>query len=175
MRSASTSSTLANGPKRALLPNPSLQPLPWRLLDASGVARAEGRTIVIGADEASGESLHLIDFSDFAGTGIDYRLNVGNAQSRTFRIAPDLYARLPFDALSYFYHNRASTPIEALRRRRTLGTVVGLAPDRATAFDLTRTAIAGPAATTRSTSAAAGTMPATMENMSSMAASRPGP
>jgi endoglucanase len=156
---------LADGPKRALLPNPSPTPLPWRLLDESGVARAEGSTTALGADEASGERLHLIDFSDFSGTGDNYRLTVGDAQSRAFRIAPDLYARLPFDALSYFYHNRASTPIEArFAGGERWARPAGHAPDRATCISgSTRAAIAGRAATTRSTSAAAGTMPATME------------
>ena len=46
---------------------------------------------------------------------------------------PDLYARLPFDALSYFYHNRASTPIEArFAGGERWARPAGHAPDRAT-------------------------------------------
>ena len=124
---------LPDGPKRALLPSEASTPLSWRLLDEAGEARAEGRTTVIGNDTASGERLHLIDFSDFSQTGNRYRLAVGDARSRQFRIAPDLYARLPFDALAYFYHNRASTPIEArFAGDERWARPAGHAPDRAT-------------------------------------------
>nr|WP_114953256.1 glycoside hydrolase family 9 protein [Sphingosinicella terrae] len=104
---------LPDEPKRALLPSQAATPLPWRLLDEAEQPRAQGETVVIGPDAASGETLHLIDFSGFDGTGSGFRLEAGAARSRPFRIAPDLYARLPFDALAYFYHNRAGTPIEA--------------------------------------------------------------
>jgi len=124
---------LPDGPRRALLPDASATPLPWRLLDGSGEVRAEGMTGVIGEDEASGERLHLIDFSDFAAPGENYRLAAGDARSRRFRIAADLYARLPFDALAYFYHNRASTPIEArFAGGERWARPAAHAPDRAT-------------------------------------------
>ena len=125
---------LPDGPKRALLPNESL--------DAAAVAAARRKRArpapraarpSIGNDAASGEPLHLIDFSDFSQTGNRYRLAVGDARSREFRIAPDLYARLPFDALAYFYHNRASTPIEArFAGGERWARPAGHAPDRAT-------------------------------------------
>jgi len=104
---------IPNGPKRAVLANPSTTPLPWRLTDASGAVRAEGRTRVVGDDAASGEHVHLVDFSAFQSIGDGFRIAVGDVQSRPFRIAPNLYDRLPFDALAYFYHNRSGTPILA--------------------------------------------------------------
>src|SRR5690348_11694795 len=91
---------LPDGPKRALYPNPAVTPLRWQLVDASGAVRVSGETRVLGNDAASGEHLHLIDFSSFAGSGEGYRLVIGEARSRPIRIAADLYARLPYDALA---------------------------------------------------------------------------
>lgn len=102
-----------NGPKRAIAPHPSRAPLPWRLLDGSGAVRASGRTRVFGADRFSGEHVHQVDFSAFAVPGSGYRLRVGGASSRPFAIRADAYGPLARDALAYFYHNRAGTPIEA--------------------------------------------------------------
>ena len=103
---------LPAGPKRAIVANASKSPLDWRLLDAAGKLAASGKTQVFGADRHSGEHVHRVDFGAFTGTGRGYRLTVAGAQSRPFPIATDIYARLPYDALAYFYHNRAGTPIE---------------------------------------------------------------
>jgi beta-xylosidase len=124
---------LPDGPKRALLPEPSAAALHWALIDGSGAVRTQGETIVIGDDPASGEHLHLIDFSAFRQAGDTLRLAVGPARSRAFRIGADVFARLPYDALNYFYQSRASIPIEA----RYAGGArwarpAGHAPDRAT-------------------------------------------
>ena len=99
--------------KRAVVPHPSTQPLEWKLVDAAGRTVAQGRTRVSGDDAASGEHVHLVDFSDFEQTGEGYRLMVGERSSRPFPIDPGIYERLQYDALAYFYHNRANTPIEA--------------------------------------------------------------
>ena len=124
---------LPDGPKRALLPSDSAAPLHWELNDRWGVARARGETVVIGDDAASGEHLHLIDFSAWREPGDNFRLVVGAARSRAFRIAPDLYARLPHDALNYFYQSRASLPIEArFAGGSRWARPAGHAPDRAT-------------------------------------------
>lgn len=126
---------LPDGPKRAILPNVATAPLHWRLLDAAGRERLAGETVVTGDDAASGEHLHRIDFGAFDATGEGYRLLVGAAESRPFRIAPDIYARLPFDALAYFYHNRSGTPIEARFAGGAQWTrPAAHAPDRATCF-----------------------------------------
>jgi len=124
---------LPDGPKRALLPSDSTAPLHWQLIDRWGVARAQGETVVIGRDSASGEHLHLIDFSAWWEPGDNFRLAVGAAQSRAFRITPDLYARLPGDALNYFYQSRASMRIEArFAGGARWARPAGHAPDRAT-------------------------------------------
>jgi endoglucanase len=124
---------LPDGPKRALLPDPATAPLRWQLLDAAGAEQASGQTQVLGNDPASGEHLHLIDFSTFAGTGEGYSLVVGEARSRPFAITADLYRRLPFDALAYFYHNRSGIPIEArFAGGERWARPAGHMPDRAT-------------------------------------------
>ncbi|HEX8239937.1 MAG TPA: glycoside hydrolase family 9 protein [Allosphingosinicella sp.] len=104
---------LPDGPKRAMLAHPSEAPLDWRLVDSAGRSRATGRTTVFGDDRWSGEHVHRVDFSGYRKVGSGYRLVVGQAASRAFSISPRLYDRLPSDALAYFYHNRAGTPIEA--------------------------------------------------------------
>jgi endoglucanase len=103
---------LQDGPKLAVLPNASRKPLAWRLVNRSGATVASGRTSVFGADAGSGEHVHRIDFSSFSGSGEGFRLLAAGAESRPFRIGGD-YAPLAKDALAYFYHNRAGTPILA--------------------------------------------------------------
>lgn len=104
---------LPYGPKRAIVPNAATAPLPWRLTDLAGRTVAQGMTQVHGNDPASGEHVHVVHFGAYEGSGEGYRLHVGDAASRAFRIAGDLYERLPFDAFAYFYHNRSGIPIEA--------------------------------------------------------------
>src|SRR3546814_16098798 len=76
---------LPDGPKRALLPDAATAPLGWTLTDAGGATVAQGKTIVIGDDAASGEHLHLIDFGGFKGRGEGFRLHVGARASRPDR------------------------------------------------------------------------------------------
>ena len=123
---------LPKGVKRAIVQNASTQPLEWRLLDASGRSRASGRTIVFGNDKWSGAHVHRVDFGSFGNTGRGYRLVVGGAQSRPFAIAPGTYDRLQYDALAYFYHNRAGTPIEARFVGQPWARPAGHLPERAT-------------------------------------------
>jgi endoglucanase len=104
---------LPDGVKRAILPDKSTAPVTWELLDGSGKAVASGQTSVFGDDPESGEHVHRIDFSSLAGTGQEYRLTADGLASRAFAVAPDIYSRLPHDALEYFYHTRAGIPIEA--------------------------------------------------------------
>ena len=104
---------LPDGVKRAVLPERANAPLGWTLTDAGGRVVASGKTIVVGDDAASGEHLHLIDFSGFAGTGEGFRLHVGERDSRAFAIAPGLYAPVKKAALNYFYQSRAGDRIEA--------------------------------------------------------------
>lgn len=101
------------GPKRAMLGNAATAPLDWQLLNAKGAVVQRGKTSVFGNDTASGEHVHAIDFSGFKRAGKGYRLRVGTAQSRAFDIGPKPRGNLARDAVTFFYHQRAGTPIEA--------------------------------------------------------------
>jgi endoglucanase len=127
----------ANGPKRAILADPSNMPLDWTLTDASGAAVAEGKTKVFGDDAASGEHVHQIDFSTVRKVGDGYRLKVGATESRPFALRAKPDGKLTRAALSFFYQQRASVPIEArFVERPNLARPAGHAPDKATCFNL---------------------------------------
>ncbi len=83
----------------------------WELLDANGEAVASGETVPFGNDRASGEHVHLVDFSAFKTPGTGYVLRVGDERSYPFDIGADLYSRLKYDALAFFYHNRSGIEI----------------------------------------------------------------
>jgi endoglucanase len=126
----------AGGPKRAILADPATAPLAWTLLDTQGISVAQGKTRVFGDDAASGEHLHQIDFSAFHTAGDGYRLKVGGTESRPFALHAEPDGRLTRAALSFFYQQRASVPIEArFVERPNLARPAGHAPDTATCFD----------------------------------------
>ncbi|WP_329114317.1 glycoside hydrolase family 9 protein [Streptomyces sp. NBC_01465] len=102
-----------SGPKKASVVDDSTTPVPWRLLNASGTAVAEGRTRVQGEDAESGDHVHLADFSKVRTVGTGYTLVVGDASSEPFAIADNPYKTLAKDALGFFYASRSGTPIEA--------------------------------------------------------------
>ena len=104
---------LPDGVKMAIAASPSREPLEWRLVDGDERVLASGTTRIFGPDRWSGDHVHQVDFSSFRQPGAAYALNVGTLWSRPFDISPDIYEQLPYDALAYFYHNRAGTPIEA--------------------------------------------------------------
>ena len=82
--------------------------------------------MVLGDDPASGEHLHLIDFGAYRRPGENFRLVVGAARSRPFRIAADLFARLPPRCAQLFLPEPGEHPDRgALRRRRALGAARG--------------------------------------------------
>ena len=58
-----------DAPKRAIVASDAPQPLAWTLVDAAGREQLSGRTIPIGPDKASDQSLHLIDFGALSGPG----------------------------------------------------------------------------------------------------------
>ncbi|MDB5454899.1 MAG: glycosyl hydrolase [Caulobacter sp.] len=126
------------GPKRAIASDPSKTPLPWRLIDASGVTRASGQSQVFGLDAASGDHPHQVDLSDWRTPGQGYRLRVGAHESRPFAIGDHPYGALKRDALAFFYQNRSGVAIEARYvSDPALARPAGHAPDRATCFDKT--------------------------------------
>jgi endoglucanase len=97
--------------KLATLKSAEQTPLAWQLLDASSRVVSEGNTRVYGPDPASGEQLQIIDFSPYEQPGAGYRLRVGDQESHTFAISGELYDKLRYDALAFFYHQRSGIPI----------------------------------------------------------------
>jgi len=99
-------------PKIAIMQASSKLTLKWSLLK-DGQSILEGRTEPLGLSPQANQHFHKIDFSSFVTDGEGYVLRVNDNQSEPFKIGGGLYTQMKYDALSYFYHNRAKDPIEA--------------------------------------------------------------
>jgi endoglucanase len=88
------------------------EPLEWQLVDARDKVRASGKTRPFGEDRAAGERVHQIDFSSFKTAGKGYKIRVGKEESAAFDIGPDVYRRLKYDALAFFYLQRSGIDIK---------------------------------------------------------------
>jgi len=88
-------------------------PIKWELRNEAGVAVHKGETTPFGLDEASGDYVHTIDFSDFSTEGKGYSLvtEFGDI-SYGFDISKSIYSQMKYDALKYFYHARSGIEIE---------------------------------------------------------------
>ncbi|WP_033218548.1 glycoside hydrolase family 9 protein [Kitasatospora phosalacinea] len=104
---------LPDGPKRATVVSSATAPLAWQLRDSSGAQVAAGTTTVHGADQASGQSTHLVDFGAYTGTGTGFTLAVGGQASHPFDISASLYDGLRADSLNFFYQQRSGIAIDA--------------------------------------------------------------
>lgn len=93
--------------KRATVVSSASSPLDFKLLDASGSEVYSGKTTVFGNDKDSGDSVHIIDFSDYKTVGKDFTLSADGKSSYAFDISDDIYHTMTYDALKYFYHNRS--------------------------------------------------------------------
>ena len=98
------------GPKGATVKNKSQTPLRWELIKDKAVV-ASGQTTVYGEDPAAGEHTHVVDFSSYQQPGTGLTLRVDGEESYPFDIRPDLYAKLKYDALAYYYLNRSGTAL----------------------------------------------------------------
>ncbi|UVS79052.1 glycoside hydrolase family 9 protein [Actinokineospora sp. UTMC 2448] len=99
--------------KRASVTSDSTTPLAWTLRDAAGQPVATGQTTPRGNDPLAGESVHVIDFSDFETPGTGYTIAVGDDVSKPFDIGVEEIQSLREASLAYFYHNRSGIEIEA--------------------------------------------------------------
>jgi endoglucanase len=86
--------------------------LPWSLVDGAGKVRATGKTQPFGEDRASGDTVQVIDFSSVTETGKNWRLRAADGESDPFEIGPDVYKKLKYDALSFFYLQRSGVEIK---------------------------------------------------------------
>lgn len=101
------------GPKIASAALEAAAPVSWRLLNSNGETVLSGETAVYGTDTASGDHLHIINFSAYETPGSGYQIVTDELESAPFTIANDIYTALKTDSLAYFYHNRSGIPIEA--------------------------------------------------------------
>ncbi|HVV49680.1 MAG TPA: glycoside hydrolase family 9 protein [Polyangia bacterium] len=99
-------------PKIATVVTAGDAPLAWQLVDAAGKVRASGQTRPFGEDRSSGERVQQIDFSSVTAPGAGLRLRVGAEESFPFAIGRDVYRRLKYDALAFFYLQRSGIPIK---------------------------------------------------------------
>lgn len=83
------------------------------LVDSNGDIIYSGTSLPMGLDNTSKEYIHHLDFSDFEDIGTDYKLRVGDFYSHPFDIRENLYTQLKYDAMAYFYLNRAGTVIDS--------------------------------------------------------------
>ena len=86
--------------------------VPWELKNAAGQTVANGTSIPFGPDPASGDQVSIVDFTSFSTKGKGYTIKVGNDVSHPFEIGDDLYRKLKYDALAFFYQQRSGIPIE---------------------------------------------------------------
>lgn len=93
--------------KRATINLTGTAPVGWTLYDITGTAVLTGSTSVYGLNAASGEQVHLADFSTYETIGVGYTLEAGGETSHPFDISSDVYSQLKYDAIAYFYHNRS--------------------------------------------------------------------
>ncbi len=104
------------GKKRATILSESTQPIAWSLRNASGDVCRTGTTRVFGYDSASGDFVHVADFSAYSAQGQGYVVSIEKdgkeTTSHPFDIGSDLYRKLKYQALAYFYHNRSGIAIE---------------------------------------------------------------
>jgi endoglucanase len=103
---------LPSAPKRAVIISDSQTPLNWQLIDSQGSSLLTGETIPFGNDAASGDNVHLIDFSAFTTPGTGYILRVDGVESDPFDISPNIFTDLKKQAMEYFYLSRSGIPIE---------------------------------------------------------------
>ncbi|MHB8061890.1 MAG: glycoside hydrolase family 9 protein, partial [Ruminiclostridium sp.] len=104
--------------KVATLVSSSTSPVAWKLVNSAGATVAQGQSTVKGADHASGDNVHIIDFSSYKTEGTGYKLIAASSdptatppESLPFDIGKDLYETMKYNAMKYFYHNRSGIAI----------------------------------------------------------------
>ncbi len=100
-------------PKTAILRSASSTPVAWRVLDASDQVQLAGTSTIFGDNASSGDAVHRIDLTALDEPGETYRLEACGEISHPFTVSARPFDQLSVDALTYFYHNRLGTPIEA--------------------------------------------------------------
>jgi len=84
---------LPQGPKQATWLTDELSPAEFTAVayDGSVAPRGQTRPWPIRPEPTTGQSVHVVDFSDLTTAGDDCQVVVGDQRSHRFRIAQDLY------------------------------------------------------------------------------------
>lgn len=105
---------IAGRSKRATLLSDSKKAVDFEILDDSGKSVYSGKTTPFGIDKDSGDSVHIIDFTDFNDKGTYTIETEDGEKSRKITIGDSsVYSSLLYDALNYFYQNRSGIEIES--------------------------------------------------------------
>ena len=105
---------IAGRSKRATLLSDSKKAIDFEILDDSGKSVYSGKTTPFGIDKDSGDSVHIIDFTDFNDKGTYTIETEDGEKSRKITIGDSsVYSSLLYDALNYFYQNRSGIEIES--------------------------------------------------------------
>jgi endoglucanase len=105
---------LPRSPKRATWVTDEPLPVEFSVVTADGsvALRRLTQPWPNRPEATSGQSVHVLDFTDLTAAGAGYQLLVAGQRSHRFRIAEDLYKPLAQDALGLFYLLRSGCPIE---------------------------------------------------------------
>ncbi len=96
----------------------STTPINWQLVNSAGTVVFSGKSTVKGFDHASGDNVHIIDFSNYKTVGTGYKIvtdvpvtKTGDNESMKFNIGDDIYSKMKYDSIKYFYYHRSGIPI----------------------------------------------------------------
>ncbi len=99
--------------KKATLITENTEEIEFSVVDSNNKEVYTGKSEPMGIDEDSGDSVQVLDFSDFKEEGT-YTLKAGTLVSREFTIGgTDIYSGMLYDSLNYFYQNRSGIAIES--------------------------------------------------------------
>lgn len=127
---------LPKAEKLIFLASESKEPSPWTLKDAQGNNIKMGSSTLFGLNKASGEMIHQIDISDVTEEQQGLVVSVAGNKTFPFDISRNIYAKLKYDALSYFYQNRSGIDIKKeFVQRDDLARPAGHSKDVVTCFD----------------------------------------
>ncbi len=126
----------ADGAKRATFVTDSKKAVEFSLVDEAGEVKFVGESIPFGSDKESGDTVHIIDFTEFNTPGTYQILTKDGASSKLFKIGiTSEYSGLWTDAMNYFYQNRSGMEIEEAYitsgNKTELARAAGHAPDTA--------------------------------------------
>lgn len=84
------------------------------LIDDNNKKVYTGKTTPFGKDNDSGDTVQILDFSDFTEEGTYHIETKSGSKSREFSIGvSNLYSGMIYDGLNYFYQNRSAISIDS--------------------------------------------------------------